>query len=199
MIELVSGYIVSMGILHGVNPSMGWLLGVYYALRNKSLKDLYLAQLAVVAGHVSSIALTLGPLYYLFTSNHISSWLTGVPLLAYATYRILKRGRHTFLGLKFDLKKLSAISFLLALQHVGTLSLIPILCLSPTLTPQRLGLFEILVVHSFGVVAGIYLVSTIVYMLGIGVLKKIWINFEFLWIGVLLIIGFSTLLAPVFM
>jgi hypothetical protein len=94
-----------MGILHGANPSMGWLLGVYYALRNRSLKDLYLAQLAVTAGHISSIMLTLGPLYYLFTNSNIPLWLTGAFLLAYAAYRILKKRRHPFLGLKFDMKK----------------------------------------------------------------------------------------------
>jgi hypothetical protein len=98
-----------------------------------------------------------------------------------------------------NLKKLSAKSFLLAFQHAGTLSLIPILCLSPTLNPQRLGLFEILIVHGFGVITGIYFVSTLVYMLGVGVLSKIWVNFDFLWIGVLLIVGFSALLSPVFM
>jgi hypothetical protein len=199
MIDLISGYIVGMGILHGVNPSMGWLLGVYYALRNRSLKDLYLAQLAVTAGHISSIMLTLGPLYYLFTNSNIPLWLTGAFLLAYAAYRILKKRRHPFLGLKFDMKKLSAISFLLAFQHAGTLSLIPILCLSPTLNLPRFRLFEILIVHGFGVITGIYFVSTLVYMLGVGVLSKIWINFDFLWISALLIVGFSALLSPVFM
>jgi hypothetical protein len=67
------------------------------------------------------------------------------------------------------------------------------------LTPQRLGLFEILIVRGFGVITGIYFVSTLVYMLGAGILRKIWINFDFLWIGVLLIVGFSALLSPVFM
>jgi hypothetical protein len=199
MIDLISGYIVGVGILHGVHPLMGWLLGVYYALQNRSLKDLYLAQLAVTAGHISSILLTLGPLYYLFINSNIPLWLTGAFLLAYAAYRILKKRRHPFLGLKFGLKRLSAISFLLAFQHAGTLSLIPILCLSPTLNPHRLGLLEILIVHGFGVITGIYFVSTLVYMLGVGVLSKIWVNFDFLWIGALLIVGFSALLSPVFM
>jgi len=178
---------------------MGWLLGVYYALRNKSVKNLFLSELAVAAGHISSVALTLGPLYYLFTNYMISSWIIGLLLLAYATFRILKRKRHPFLGLRFDLKKLSAASFLLALQHAGTLSLIPVFCISPTLNLQKLGLLEMVTMHSLGVIAGIYSASAFTYVLGVGVLRRMWINFEMLWIVVLLVIGLSILLVPLLM
>lgn len=164
---------------------MGWLLGVYYALTRRGIIHLYLAETAIVVGHIFSIFLFLGPFYYFYRGLTVPSLLVAVIMLLYTAFRLLRRGTHRYFGLKLCLRKIFALGFLFPLLHAGSLPLLSIFCLTQSLSLAFNDLTTLVAAHLFGVALAIFALSTTTYMMGIGFLRKIWINFEKIWLAVL--------------
>lgn len=192
--EALITYSALIGVIHGANPAMGWLLGVYYGLTHRGLKNLYVAETVVMGGHILSVVLILGPIYYLLQSLMLPTLVIAGGIIFYIAYRLARMGKHRNFGLNFGLKKLFALGFLLALLHASSLPLLSIFCFTQPSSLGLSGMITLFSAHSLGAILSIYGLSTLTYAAGISLLKRIWINFELIWLAALALIAASLIL-----
>ena len=198
--------IAGLGVFHGVNPAMGWLFAVALGLNRRNERVVWLALLPIGLGHALAVAvilllvLALG----LIVEPSLLRPLAAAMLFAWAGWHALYGRRHKVrFGMQVSLGGLFVWSFLMANAHGAGLMLIPAvipLCLaaSPThaLTlgsslPVGLAALSL---HTAAMLATIGLVSIVVYKwIGVGFLRRGWINLDLLWTIALVICGITVL------
>jgi len=111
----------ALGLLHGLNPTAGWLFALYRALWCKSLKELLASVSVVGLGHIAASTLIAAPIVLPFPPpSHIAP-VTSAGLIAISAYR-LTRPRHRYLGMEAGYPLLAAIGALFALlSRIGPL------------------------------------------------------------------------------
>jgi hypothetical protein len=198
--------IAGLGLFHGINPAMGWLFAVALGLNRRNERVVWLALLPIGLGHALAVAvilllvLALG----LIVEPGLLRPLAAAMLFAWAGWHALYGRRHKVrFGMQVSLGGLFVWSFLMANAHGAGLMLIPAvipLCLaaSPThaLTlgsslPVGLAALSL---HTAAMLATIGLVSIVVYKwIGVGFLRRGWINLDLLWTIALVICGITVL------
>lgn len=198
--------VVAVGILHGLNPAMGWPLAVANGLGEKRDTAVFATWLPLGAGHLLAMALVLVPfaaLAWMLRWNHELRIGAGLLVLSFGVWRLAGRHRHRWLS-RVRPTQLALWSFLMATAHGAALMLLPILlglCDSsqPMSTAPPSGLSDHSAVmelmrSSVGVAVTVSLVHTaamigaglgaawIVYRyLGLRALRGAWLDLDFLW------------------
>ncbi|MDJ0275146.1 MAG: hypothetical protein QXO17_02045 [Nitrososphaerota archaeon] len=194
--------VVTLGIVHGVNPSSGWLLGVYRALISKSLRELALSISLLSLGHMLSSVLSLA---LSAPASHLRWWtvVTAAAALTYGAWRLL-RPSHPYLGLKRGRHELLCVGLLLGMVHGSTLSLAPLISAWCSRFGGGLAVLTsaltFTVIHSF--VAGLTMMvaGLLVYrVLGLGALRRIWVNYNLIWSVTLIVIASYVILSVTLM
>jgi hypothetical protein len=194
--------IAGLGVFHGINPAMGWLFAVALGLNRNSERVVWLALLPIGLGHALAVAAILILVLALgvVLEPALLRPLAAVTLFAWAGWHALYGRRHKLrFGMQIGLGGLFAWSFLMANAHGAGLMLIPAvipLCLaaSPThaLTlgsSMPVGLTA-LALHTAAMLMTIGIVSIAVYKwIGLGFLRRGWINLDLLWTAALVICG----------
>jgi len=198
--------IAGLGLFHGINPAMGWLFAVALGLNRRSERVVWLALLPIGLGHALAVAvivflvLALG----LILEPGVLRLLTAAVLFAWAGWHALygRRLKVRF-GMQVGLGGLFVWSFLMANAHGAGLMLIPAvipLCLAASPThglslgaSMPVGLAA-LCLHTAAMLATIGIVSIVVYKwIGVGFLRRGWINLDLLWTIALVICGIIVL------
>jgi hypothetical protein len=198
--------IAGLGVFHGVNPAMGWLFAVALGLNRRNERVVWLALLPIGLGHALAVAVILFLVLALglIVEPGLLRPLAAAMLFAWAGWHALYGRRHKVrFGMQVSLGGLFVWSFLMANAHGAGLMLIPAvipLCLaaSPThaLTlgsslPVGLAALSL---HTAAMLATIGLVSIVVYKwIGVGFLRRGWINLDLLWTIALVICGIIVL------
>lgn len=210
--------LAALGAFHGLNPAMGWLFAVALGLQERRLRAVTAALGPIALGHALAIglaALVVG-VVGLVLPQQVLLALCGAALLGFAAYKVATRFRHPrWVGMRVSPRELVLWSFLMASAHGAGLMLIPVLielrgdgvssALAHTehlghaghLGPQAATGGEVLLpalaavgVHSGAMLAVAGVLAVIVYQkLGVEVLRRAWVNLDFLWIGALAITG----------
>jgi hypothetical protein len=189
-------------MFHGINPAMGWLFAVALGLNRRSERIVWLALLPIGLGHALAVAVVLFAVLALglIIEPTLLRPLAAIILFAWAAWHALYGRRHKVrFGMQVGLGGLFAWSFLMANAHGAGLMLVPVvipLCLaaSPThaftvATSLPVGL-SALALHTAAMLATIGIVSVAVYKwIGIGFLRRGWINLDLLWSAALVICG----------
>ena len=178
-----------LGAFHGVNPAMGWLFAVFLALQRQSQRVLLTALLPITLGHALSlavVALLIVAAQSTFATRPVQLAMAGL-LLGFGVYKLLTRLRHPrWVGLKVGYRDLVWWSFLMATAHGSGLMLAPLLLGQPG-AEVALGLVTL---HTLAMLAVMAAIALVVYhRLGVVVLQRYWINFDFLWVMALLLAG----------
>lgn len=194
--------LAGLGAFHGVNPAMGWLFAVALGLHRRSRRVVLVALLPIALGHAVAIAAVVIAVVALGTV--IDQWVirvcAGGCLIAWALYHtIYGHRRRVRIGMQTGMAGLALWSFLMALAHGAGLMLIPVLIpLCLTATPAReitaSGSFVVSLaavgVHTFGMLAVTGGVAVAVYeWIGLGFLRRGWINLDLLWTVALALAG----------
>ena len=198
--------IAGLGLFHGINPAMGWLFAVALGLNRRNERLVWLALVPIGLGHALAVAVILFLVLALglIVEPDLLRPLAAALLFAWAGWHVLYGRRHKMrFGMQIGLGGLFAWSFLMANAHGAGLMLIPAvipLCLaaSPThaLTlgsslPVGLAALSL---HTAAMLATIGLVSIVVYKwIGVGFLRRGWINLDLLWTIALVICGIIVL------
>jgi hypothetical protein len=197
-----------LGAFHGVNPAMGWLFAVALGLQERSRRALWRSLLPIALGHEASIACAALVVSVLrFVAFDFVRALGAVLLVAFGLYKLLRPRSHPrWVGMRLTLRDLALWSFLMSSAHGAGLMLVPVLlglpgpagaqdladlAVAETSTLQVAGA---VIVHTGAMLLVMAAVAVLVYeKLGIGVLRRAWINLDRLWASAVVVAGVATL------
>jgi hypothetical protein len=213
--------LAALGAFHGLNPAMGWLFAVALGLQERRARAVAAALGPIALGHALAIALAalavaaLG----LVIPQPLLLALGGVALLGFAAYKVATRFRHPrWVGMRVGPRELVLWSFLMASAHGAGLMLAPVLVQlrgegtssalahaghaghvghqAPGASDALLPALAAVGLHSLAMLVVAGAVAMIVYQkVGVEVLRRAWINLDFLWVGALAIAGVIALAA----
>lgn len=198
--------LAGLGAFHGLNPAMGWLFAVALGLHRQSRTTVYLSLLPIAAGHALSVGV-VGAAFVLagFAVNARALGIgCGLLLTGWDLYRWGYRHRHRVrIGMQTGLAGILVWSFLMATAHGAGPMLWPILM--PVCFPAGAAVggsnpaalaFTGVMVHSAGMLAVTAMIACVVYeWVGLGILRRAWINLDRVWTAALLAAGGLLMLA----
>ena len=186
--------IAALGLIHGINPAMGWWLAAALGLNRQTERAVWLSLLPIGFGHALAVAVILFlalALGLILEPGQLARF-GAVILFAWAGWHLLY-GRHHKLrfGMQIGLGGLFLWSFLMANAHGAGLMLVPAvipLCLaaSPAHELTAGGSLPValaaLALHTGVMLATIGTIAIAVYKwLGVAFLRRGWINFDLVW------------------
>jgi hypothetical protein len=176
---------------------MGWLFAVALGLHRHSRRAVLLALPPLAAGHALAIGLVAVAAMFLgLQINPVAARIgAGGLLLAWAGYHGLYGHRHRVrIGMTAGAAGLALWSFLMATAHGAGLMLLPALlplCAMPGLANGPIALsLEAVAVHTLTMLAATGTVALLVHdWVGLGFLRRGWVNLDAVWTGVLAVTG----------
>ncbi len=197
--------ILGLGLVHGINPGMGWLFAVGLGLQERDRRAL----LPLALGHALAIAgaLAAGLVLGQFVPLGVLKWVVAASLVAFGLERLV-RGRHPrWVGMRVGARDLTLWSLLMASAHGAGLMVLPFVLVAPgpeaahhghTAHAAMLpglpgGGLAATALHTAGYLLATALVAVVVYeKLGLRLLRRAWINLDLLWGGALVVTGVAT-------
>lgn len=191
------------GVFHGVNPAMGWLFATALGLQRGNRTALIAALPPLALGHAASIFVVTSSALALGLAVHAASLrvIAGVVLLGWAGYHLLYGHRHRVrVGMTAGFVGLALWSAGTATVHGAGLMLVPALMpicgaaaqagWSGALGPAVL----VALVHTLIASLTSAAIAFAAYeYLGLGMLRRGWINFDWIWSGALGLTGAALL------
>ena len=202
-----------LGAYHGLNPGMGWLFAVGLGLQERSRRAVTGALVPIAVGHELSVALVVVALGGALAAGPAAAVrsLGAVVLVGFGLWKLVRPRHPRWVGFRVNRRQLVLWSFLMSSAHGAGLMLLPVL-LGLASSPADgtgdehalLGLDAggaslwagamAVVVHSAAMLVVMGLVAVVVYeKLGLGVLRRGWVNLDLLWAGALVVAGLFTL------
>ena len=199
---------VLLGAYHGINPGMGWLFAVALGMQQRSVRGVWRALPPIALGHAASVALVLllaclaGLVLPLDTLRAIVS----LSLVAFGLYRLWRHRHPRFGGMQVGRRDLVVWSFLMASAHGAGLMVLPFVTPSSTalaaaghehashmagtgVTVATAGVIAV-GIHTLAYFAVMGMAAWIVFRrLGVGVLRRAWLNLDWVWAGALVVTG----------
>jgi len=194
--------LVGLGIYHGINPAMGWLFAVALGLHRGSRSVVVQSLIPVAIGHLLSIVAVAGAVLALgvIIDRRPLLMVAGSGLILWALYHLSYGSRHqTRIGMQTGFAGLLSWSFLMASAHGAGLMLVPAvfpLCFSGNEASSITGAGPLVTslaavgVHTAVMIGVGGIIAILVYdWIGVGFLRRGWINFDWLWAAALGIAG----------
>jgi len=203
-----------LGAYHGLNPAMGWLFAVALGLQERKLSAVLKALLPIAFGHELAIAaaVLLVGLAELAAARELLRAAGALVLVGFGIFKLLRPRWHPrWVGMRVSRRDLVGWSFLMSSAHGAGLMLLPLLLGLPTPVhaadsaahalpasgwagASLLQDLAAVLLHSATMLVVMALVAVLVYTrLGVGVLRKAWINLDALWAAALVLAGVLTL------
>jgi hypothetical protein len=203
-----------LGAYHGLNPAMGWLFAVALGMQERDRGAVLRALPAIAIGHEASIMLVAVVVLGLGVVTDPSALHlgAGIALVAFGLFRFIKPRAH-FRWVKgtVNRRELTWWSFLMSSAHGAGLMVAPVLIGAGAATDaaassdhaiaavQENGLSipgSVLgiTLHVAAMLAVMAVVALVVYdHVGVSVLKKAWINLDWVWAGAFVLAGVLTM------
>ncbi|HEY6744679.1 MAG TPA: hypothetical protein VI357_03070 [Mycobacteriales bacterium] len=196
--------VAGLGIFHGLNPAMGWLFAVALGLQaSRSPSTRRAAALKalppIAAGHLLSVG-AVAAVFAVPASAVTSRAVTigaGVVLAGMGLWRLLSQRHFRWVGMKLTAWELGTWSFLMSSVHGAGLMLVPVLATHHhSAVPTSLGWSAAAtLVHTATMLLTAGIVAVLVLrVLGLGVLRRAWINVDRIWAVALIGAGAATAL-----
>ena len=200
-----SAGLLALGAFHGVNPGMGWLFAVALGMQERRRAAGCRAMVPLALGHALAIAAALAVAAAIGAVVPLRAiqWVVAGVLLALGLSRFFRHGHPRWVGMQVSMKDLTVWSFLMASAHGAGLMVLPLVL--GTTGPAHCALHAAeagawsaavaTVVHSAGYLAASAAVALVVFeKLGLGLLRKAWVNLDLVWAGALVVTSVATLL-----
>ncbi|MEZ5932189.1 MAG: hypothetical protein R3F54_09600 [Alphaproteobacteria bacterium] len=194
--------LIGLGMFHGANPAMGWLFAVALGQHRGSRSAVLGALVPIAIGHLLSTVIIAGLIVSLgFVVDHgIIRKLSGLLLIGWGLYHQIYGHRHRVrVGMTAGFFGLLLWSFLMATAHGAGMMLVPALiplCLSGTPAAGLLSGGSLLIaalaigLHALSMLVVTGVIAVGVYeWLGLGFLRRGWINLDLLWTVALVLAG----------
>lgn len=206
--------LAGLGAYHGLNPAMGWLFAVSLGMQQRSRGAVLRALGPIALGHELALALVAVIVLLAAATVDVRALQVGaaVILLAFGMFRFAKPRAHPrWTRMRVTGRELALWSFLMSSAHGAGLMIAPVLIGSASAQSGHqdahvglatlaaapgaaLGLLLHLAVMVAVMVAVMGIVAVVVYeKLGLGVLRKAWLNTDQLWAGAFVVAAAVTL------
>ena len=203
-----------LGAVHGINPAMGWLFAVARGLQERNRRALWRALGPLALGHALAVAAALAVAVTLgrIAPLGLLRWIVAGALL-FVGVDGLRRHRHVQLkGMRVSGRELATWSFLMASAHGAGLMVLPFVLGKAAPLPDAMAHHRTMsalasahgataasvadvdamavaapLVHTIGYLIATIVLALVVYeKLGVGVLRRAWINFDLIWGGAMI-------------
>jgi hypothetical protein len=198
-----------LGAFHGVNPGMGWLFAVALGMQENRSAAVWRALLPIGVGHACAIAavVLLGVLAGVVLPIDVIRWPVAAFLVALGVIRLFRHRHPRWASMRIGPGGLSLWSFLIATAHGAGLMVLPVwLRMSAEAgghgahahaTADLASGLAATAVHSSSYLIVTAAIAWVVFhKLGVGLLRKAWINLDLIWAFALIATGGLTLLLP---
>lgn len=202
-----------LGAAHGINPAMGWLFAVGRGLQRRDRREVWRALGPLAAGHAVAIAAAIAVALALgeMIPARWLRWVVAAALVGVGADG-LARHRHVSLGgMRVGARELATWSFLVASVHGAGLMVLPFVLRARPAPPALLhhhheasvaiaGALDPLgmtapLIHTLGYLVVTAALAVLVYeKVGLGILRRAWINVNVLWAASLIGAGVLTAL-----
>lgn len=200
-----------LGAYHGINPGMGWLFAVALGMQEQKGNAVVRSLVPIALGHALAIGIVVLAATLLGMALPLNAIRYGVAalLVGLGIYCLVGHWHPRWVRMQVGFRDLAVWSFLMASAHGAGLMVLPVLLSSGTVeaagqmaghhpiaaaTGPLAGMFAT-VVHTTAYLVVTGLIAWVVYRrLGLGLLRKAWLNFNLVWGAALAITGLFTLL-----
>jgi hypothetical protein len=208
------GMLLFLGAFHGINPGMGWLFAVALGMQENRSAAVWRALVPIGVGHACAVAaaVILGILAGIVLPIDVIRWPIAGILVMLGVRRLFRHRHPRFGSMRIGLGGLTIWSFLVATAHGAGLMVLPVWLRMPAAPPHGVvnhaahlhaapdlasGLAAT-AVHSAGYLIVTATIAWIVFhKLGVGLLRKAWINLDLIWAVALIASGALTALVPI--
>jgi hypothetical protein len=196
------GGIAALGAFHGLNPAMGWLFAVALALQERSRRVLAAALVPIAIGHAAAIGLAVLAVVELqsILPAETVRIAGAAALVSFAAWKLIRNRHPRWVGFRIRPRELALWSFLMASAHGAGLMLLPFLVGvhvpagdGPIPGGLEFGAAAV-AVHTGAMIAVAAAVAVVVFeVVGVGILRRAWVNLDLLWAASLLVGAGATL------
>jgi hypothetical protein len=204
---------VLLGAYHGVNPGMGWLFAVALGMQRGSARGVWGALPPIAFGHAAAVGVVLlavGLAQVVIPMDTLRVLVASM-LTMLGLYRLWRHRHPRFGGMQVGFRDLTVWSFLMASAHGAGFMVVPFVMSAPPLLSAAghehahhmavagsnvasIGAMAV-AVHTLAYFAVTTLAAWGVYRkLGLSLLRKGWLNVDWLWAGALVLTGLAVLL-----
>lgn len=197
------GMLLLLGAFHGINPGMGWLFAVALGMQENRSAAMWKALPPLAAGHALAIAVAIalvGAAGAVLPTNALRWPIAGI-LIALGIRRLVRHRHPRWGSMRIGPGGLTIWSFLVATAHGAGLMVLPVWLGTAAMShsghgahlPGTVGLGSGLaatMVHSSSYLIVTTVIAWIVFTrLGVGLLRKAWINLDAIWAVALIVSG----------
>jgi hypothetical protein len=188
--------LVGLGAWHGLNPGMGWLFAVALGMQEDDRRAVWRTLAPLAAGHAVAVAVVLALALAAGRVIPLGAlrWASAVLLVGFGLWRLVSTRHPRWGGMRVGFRDLTIWSFLMASAHGAGLMLLP-LVLPDRGSGGAIDPMTATLVHTAAYLTVTGAVAAIVYeKLGLGLLRRAWLNVDLLWAGGLVLAGVVILL-----
>jgi hypothetical protein len=116
-----------LGVLHGVNPAMGWLFAVALGMQEGRGRAVWRALVPLALGHALAIgaAVAVASAAGVALGGGTVRWLIGASLVGFGLWRLARSSHPRFGGMRVGMRDLTIWSALMATGHGAGLMVLP--------------------------------------------------------------------------
>jgi len=191
-----------LGAYHGINPGMGWLFAVARGMQEDRARAVMWSLPPIALGH----ALSIGTVVLIAGLAQVALPLVyvrigvAVALVGLGVYKLIRSRHFRWGGMQVGFRDLTTWSFLMASAHGAGLMVLPVVLPGPhahhhAASQGVAGGIWATLVHTLGYLTVTAAVALLVYQkLGLGMLRRSWINLDLIWAFALIVTGVVALL-----
>ena len=201
--------LIGLGAFHGINPGMGWLFAVALGMQERRRGAVVRALVPLGVGHALAVAGAVGAALAIgavIPPGWLRWPIAGV-LISLGVFRFFRHRHPRWAGMRVSMSRLAVWSFLMATAHGAGLMVVPVFVgMSMTdegghmhhMAATRAGASTALLatgLHALGYLAVTAFIAVLVFeKLGVGILRRAWINLDLIWAAALMATGTLTLM-----
>jgi hypothetical protein len=201
--------LMALGAFHGINPGMGWLFAVALGMQEGRRGAVLRALVPLGAGHVFAVAVAVGVALAIGFAIPLAwlRWPIAGVLVSLGVLRFFRHRHPRWGGMRVSMGRLTVWSFLMATAHGAGLMVVPVFMgMSTSAAGEHAhhmraagtgtgAAFLATSLHAVGYLAVTAFVAMLVFeKLGVGILRRAWINFDLIWSAALIATGTLTLM-----
>ena len=200
---------IVLGAYHGINPGMGWLFAVALGIQAGSARGVWRALPPMALGHAIAVGVVLALALIAQMLIPVATLKIAVAscLAMLGAYRLWRHRHPRFGGMRVGFRDLTVWSFLMASAHGAGFMVLPFVMAMPAeamaadhlhahgahmamAAPVPYTGAIALAIHTLAYLATTILAAQVVYRkVGLMILRRAWINLDWIWAGALVVTG----------
>ena len=203
---------VFLGAYHGINPGMGWLFAVALGMQRGSARGVWDALPPIALGHAAAVGvvlLSVGLAQVVIPMDTLRVLVASM-LMMLGLYRLWRHRHPRYGGMQVGFRDLTVWSFLMASAHGAGFMVVPfVMSAPPMLAAAGHEHMHHMAAAANGAAAGgmavaVHTLSYLIVMtvaawlvyrkLGLSLLRRAWLNVDWVWAGALVLTGLIVLL-----